>query len=462
MKHLGIALPGALWAVPFLTLLLLRLPYSAHDLSRMAQVVVLLGVSLCWALQRTAAWREARQFRWIGAVLAILVGASCIHAAEPLIALRESLLWGGLFVSALWLASQWERSGIDAPLHGVTRGMVFYGLAVLAIWTMMVSTGEPLMTWEALFGFDNPRFLNHVLTPALALAAIAGAQVGVSNRRWAWAAVGMGGVMLYLAFGRATPIALAIGVVATMAVWGRRAVRYAMALVLPAVLGAALMAILWNLTQTDGSELQSGKVESLLARVYLVRQAEALWWSSPWLGVGPMHFAHVYNGEAAHPHNIYLQCLAELGLPATLLLASVTLYALWRWVHDLRQVSVERLPQVAGLFTAAVGVLMDALVSGNFVMPLSQLWIVVTLGMMIAVHRQATCGDGHTAPTYQPVAASMRAGRWLVALGITWLAAQSSMEMAASPKPVLATATGSQQRAEERFLNPRFWTHGWF
>ena len=79
MKHLAIALPGALWAVPFLALLLLRLPYSAHDLSRMAQVVVLLGISLCWALQRTAAWRGACQFRWIGAVLLALGGVLLIE-----------------------------------------------------------------------------------------------------------------------------------------------------------------------------------------------------------------------------------------------------------------------------------------------------------------------------------------------------------------------------------------------
>ncbi|WP_423596416.1 O-antigen ligase family protein [Roseateles sp. MS654] len=461
MKRLAAVLPGALWALPFVVLLL-RLPYSAHDLSRLAQVLLLLAVSLCWVLQRPATRPGARRLQWISAALAMSVVASCVHAAEPMIALREVLLWVALLVSALWLASQWEDSGIDVALQGVTRGMTFYGLAVFAMWSMMALTGEPMMAWEALFGFDNPRFLNHVLTPALALAAIAGAQSDRSNRRWAWAAVGMGGVMLYLAFGRATPLALAIGVAAALAVWGRRVLRYALALALPLVLGAVFMAVLWSVTQPSGSELESGKSASLYARLYLAHQAEALWRSSPWLGVGPMHFSHAYNAEAAHPHNVYLQCLAELGLPATLLLAGLTLYGLRCWVRDLRQVDGDRLPHVAGLFTGAVAVLMDALASGNFVMPLSQLWIAVTLGMMIAVRRREKNGNALKAPTRHCAGTAMCVGRCLVVLGVAWLAVQASMEMAASSKPALPTVTGAKHTAGERLVNPRFWTHGWF
>jgi O-antigen ligase len=33
----------------------------------------------------------------------------------------------------------------------------------------------------------------------------------------------------------------------------------------------------------------------------------------PLLGIGPMHFAYVDNGEGAHPHNFWLQLAAEWG-----------------------------------------------------------------------------------------------------------------------------------------------------
>ena len=52
--------------------------------------------------------------------------------------------------------------------------------------------------------------------------------------------------------------------------------------------------------------------------------------NSPWHGVGPMHYAAEVKGKAAHPHNIYLQMLAELGGPAVLLgLAWVVPDLLW-------------------------------------------------------------------------------------------------------------------------------------
>ena len=70
--------------------------------------------------------------------------------------------------------------------------------------------------------------------------------------------------------------------------------------------------------------------DQALLRLRFGRCALELWRISvesalahPLLGVGPMHFAYVDNGDGAHPHNFWLQLAAESGVPAALLIGAV-------------------------------------------------------------------------------------------------------------------------------------------
>jgi O-antigen ligase len=49
----------------------------------------------------------------------------------------------------------------------------------------------------------------------------------------------------------------------------------------------------WTARVQDGA--------SMAARGYLWQLAWRDWVQAPWLGLGPMHYAHVPNIEAAHP-----------------------------------------------------------------------------------------------------------------------------------------------------------------
>lgn len=56
----------------------------------------------------------------------------------------------------------------------------------------------------------------------------------------------------------------------------------------------------------------------LSLREVLWRGALRMFWSSPLVGVGPLHFAAEWNHIAAHPHQLLLQLLAEWGGAAAL------------------------------------------------------------------------------------------------------------------------------------------------
>ncbi len=144
----------------------------------------------------------------------------------------------------------------------------------------------------------------------------------------------------------------------------------------------------------------------------------------PVLGVGPMHFAHVGTDlrVASHPHNWFLQLAAEWGIPAALCASAAITAGAHRIARCMpRQACGDAVPQVIGsmLIVTGTAIVVDGLVSGNIVMPVSQLYIVLYLGCAagwVASHAPV-------APLSRPVrlglAAALGAAAVLVLLGVS-------------------------------------------
>jgi len=91
----------------------------------------------------------------------------------------------------------------------------------------------------------------------------------------------------------------------------------------------------------------------------------------PVLGVGPANFAFSHDSAFGHPHSLILQAAAEYGLPlaALLLLAGVRFL-----VHGVRAVRAESADTLdCALLAAIICGLIDAMFSGNNLMPHSQM-----------------------------------------------------------------------------------------
>lgn len=114
-------------------------------------------------------------------------------------------------------------------------------------------------------------------------------------------------------------------------------------------------------------------------------------WSSPWLGVGPLHYAYYFRASPwpAHPHNGILNIAAEWGIPAILILLTLVVSAVLHWASLKSKIATKGTGKEAlyvCLSAALLAGFLDSLYSGTFVMPLSQMTFVLIAGWMLGLY----------------------------------------------------------------------------
>lgn len=124
-------------------------------------------------------------------------------------------------------------------------------------------------------------------------------------------------------------------------------------------------------------------------RVHLWKIAGEMIQTSPWFGVGPMHYATSGPIDiiSSHPHNSLLQIAAEWGIPVALIVAFLFMWGLFHWIKGSRQAIPAQQDKnlqaalLCSLLTAAV----HSLFSGIIVMPISQVMMTLVIGWMIGI-----------------------------------------------------------------------------
>lgn len=205
-------------------------------------------------------------------------------------------------------------------------------------------------------------------------------------------------------------------------------------------------------------EVEQGRImygESVNARIELAKIALSMIRESPWLGVGPMHFAYVDNGFGAHPHNVWLQLAAEWGLPATAILAALAAALCFRTLRAARDATHE--PEgllKASIAAALVALMVGAVFDGYFVVPTSQAAAAIVLSLAVAVAYPAAT------PQAEPVKRRFAIDPLLAVL----VAPALVMVVVLANHPFgQATEREALWRAEhptDAFW-PRFWQQGW-
>lgn len=166
--------------------------------------------------------------------------------------------------------------------------------------------------------------------------------------------------------------------------------------------------------------------------------------ANPWLGVGPMHFSATYNSVAAHPHQLILQWLSEWGFVAA---GMVMALAVWGGVHavaSLRRATASDLD--AGLWATIVGALVLAQVDGVFVMPYTETWLVLLIGLWLA--------RWSTPKLVTPV---QRMACVIVAVPAVLIL----VHVLIKEVPGLPSGNGTYLPQSLTVVKPRFWTYGW-
>ncbi len=436
-------------------------PLQVYDQQRIVISIVLAVAAAFLALLRTASrgdWRiSALMLAAIGCGAVSALGAGSLGPA-----VAEWAIFALLFAV---IAQGSVRHGQDPIARLAALAFLAaaapYVVAVIAKYTISVAFGESPGADTFQLYLSNPRFPAQIEALTLPLAPIA--FFLVRDRRAKVAVAIVSALWWMCVFGSASRtawIALAVSIFAVSALPGQRR-RWLKAQTAFVAAGAIAYGVLFYVVPPLlGLEhrLETGRFESMssfVARLQLYELCLALFQSAPWFGWGPMHFAAVNNHIAAHPHNFWLQHLAEWGLVSTSCMVAALLLLAWRLVtlrakadpapNSLREVTLTGL--LAALITWAVGCLAD----GYMVMPTSQALSAVVLALCVSVLPAV--------PASEHVLTITRWG-WRIC---TFVAIAGLCYVATTPfgHPLERQLAWANENSAGTLLAPRFWQQGW-
>jgi O-antigen ligase len=446
---------------------------AGHNAQRIVEIAALLLVSAV-VLARRRLTLDTLFGGTAGIFLAAffvlgLVGS--VAAFSPRLALFEV---ASLFLLYLWatqVGDEIARRGLPA-LRGVLQVTaaiaILYSVQFAVAYASALCFGNELVPDDFSTGFSNFRFFNHVQTPMLPLFVLLCCLTPRADRlRPLWLALTAYWWMALVATtGRGTFLGIAAGCVIAAAVLRGRALPYLRMAIFTLALGLVayfiLLVVIPIWADAPGMRSFSYTVERTAAnpasgRMILWQRAAELIAHHPWLGVGPMHFAHHANDLriGAHPHDWILQFASEWGLPALgCLVASIAfaLHALLRAGKHVDDADRPNQAVFAAMLVSAVAVLVDGLVSGLFVMPQSQLAIALYLGCAIGWAR-STMPAPVPRQTLRP-GSIVLVGAAMAAIAVVW--PEALARIGHQPlTPAEALANGKDHL-------PRLWDTGYF
>jgi putative inorganic carbon (HCO3(-)) transporter len=272
---------------------------------------------------------------------------------------------------------------------------VVYIAGALVIYLAMLAQHRQPPPATFIFGFDNYRFFNHTQTLTLPLLGLLTLRSRPGRRMQFWRGVtALWWMLLFVSAGRGTLIGLLAGVCVAWLCLRKDAWPWCRIMLLSALLGLSCYLVFYVLIPLAFGLQPYGFLLSVVSRTVenpdssrwpLWQRAWELLAAHPWLGVGPLHFAHFGRSvqKGAHPHNWLLQIACEWGIPALLCLLAAIALSLRKLLTVRRCLApsdTKNRLTLAAWLTIAVAILMDGLVSGLIVMPASQLWLALYIG----------------------------------------------------------------------------------
>jgi len=319
-------------------------------------------------------------------VLFLLGLASVSQAAYADWALLELCIYFGMLLLVLLLAEAGQDVRVIKFLllmvticASITAWMffVYYGVVL----TGGVGTLDPYLL---LYGFDNPRFLGQVQVLFFPILMALIFEYKHKGSRWWYAFLLILVAHWCIAFsmagrGMLAAIFLSHFFVFIVVKKYRCFVSWQVA---TAGLGLLVFLLLFlvvpawlNLDSALHTPVRAG----LSSREVIWGVAWDMAIKNPWLGVGPLHYSAFWNHIAAHPHQAILQWFAEWGLPATIIVLAL---AVWGCVHGLIFLRSDKSNFLdLALWLGIVSALLLSQVDGVFVMPYTEGWFSIVIGL---------------------------------------------------------------------------------
>lgn len=243
-----------------------------------------------------------------------------------------------------------------------------------------------------LFGFAHRRFFNHIQTWALPLLFVFIWEERNSNIKNGLIFLAVLWSMLLIASaGRGSSLGV-LGSLIIISLFlrmrGKDLYKYVF---FTCVVSTGLYFLLFKIltpssTQSLLREGSSGRINEWLSLIPGII-------SHPIMGFGPMHYASINLGNSwGHPHNWFIQFVYEWGLPTAIILLVAIVRGLFLFYKQIK-VETEENPVFSktekikiGFLWAMMAAFLHAFLSGIIVTPMSQVWMVLIVGISIAVY----------------------------------------------------------------------------
>lgn len=375
-----------------------------HDDQRLLQVGFLGAVCVSILVGRSrpggaAPWGQGVVLPWCIAAFFMLGAVSSVGALSPRHALLEVAIFLMLFLAALRIAGEIALDSaryIPLVLAVCALGSLLYAAEIVVVYGTALGLGAQPGADDFTPGFSNIRFLNHAQTISLPLLVLLCLLIK-PGRKAKWGCLVLTAfcwALLFVTAGRGTFVALLAGTAGTLVLRGRHAGAFCKTMLATALAGLAMYFVFFTLIPVALGLEPFGVLAGVAQRTAenpsslrgpLWARALALIAAHPWFGVGPLHYAHsaIVGQLSAHPHDWILQIGAEWGLPALLCLSAAVALSMWRLVSSASRIAAgdgRNQTMLACWIATGLAIIVDGLVSGSIVMPVSQLWIALYIG----------------------------------------------------------------------------------
>lgn len=446
--------------IVFLLLFIISIVYpfhsylTWHDQQRLYQLIL-----ICIAGLSVFATPPYKVPSYAFITLLILIGlgiASSYNSTFPVSALKEWAHHLGLLIFAFIIAySARQVWFLKALLYLLAAAAFLNAFQFFTYYLMAFATGILMFNADLLFnGFSNPRFLNQfqmLFMPILAYLALHHWQATHRHSKLLASIIFVTLLVQWcIAFslgGRGLWLGLAVSHVALIIFfprfWRLLAVQAAAGL-----LGFILFYLMFTVVPEwlgQTSVIRDSMRFGLSKREVIWQMAWDMFLANPWLGVGPMHFSAEVNSVAAHPHQVVLQWLAEWGIFATL---AAIFIAVWGIFHGLRFIRSEKgQPLDAALWMSILGALALAQVDGVFVMPYTETWLAILIGLAMARWSKPSTAESR----WQTYSLRILTIPVILILGNVLI----------NEVPTLAQDSEAHMEKHGTGYTPRFWMQGW-
>lgn len=359
-------------------------------------------------------------------ILGLLFGTlSALMSQYPEKGLQEVGLYSLLIMSSLLLAKSIDERKLISVISLIGIAIGFYAFGYLFQYAIHLQ--YPPDAWmHTVYGFTNPRILNHAqncLIPLLALLPMVSKDKLPLIQILSWIPLIVMYFFLFLSESRGITLSLLVSGIAGYFCFKepmKQLIRiHGRALIVGLFLYVVLIWLIPYVLEHgfNGFRPLTDTLKTY-DRLELWSTAWALTVQNPLFGVGPQQFILSTGKGPGSPHNMVFQWLSEWGVVATLCLITALLWGGISFLIGLRKrLDKKQLTQQAtyvqiSALWACCSAVLHAQISGVLITPMSQLMMVLVVGYCLHAHNKESVETGARVSDYSVVARTV-SGLWV-------------------------------------------------